>query len=77
LRSICGDRPRTWDQALPQAEFDYNKYNQQLNEYVTLLYCLSEGTSSSPKLSQLPIGKKFSSAASVIVEQTIDVQKEV
>ena len=51
LRSICGDMTRACDQALPKQSLLTTA--QQLNGYVTILYWLSKGTSSSPRLSQI------------------------
>ena len=44
LRSICGDKPRSWDQVLPQRKLPYNS---MVNGYVTICNYLSECTSSS------------------------------
>jgi len=43
----------------------------------TLFYCLSEVPHHLLDLVKLPIGEKFSNAASVMAEQAIDIQKEI
>jgi len=78
LRSICGDKPtRVWDQALPQAKFAYSS-------------SINSSTSMSPfsivyrkvphhllDLAKMSIEYKFSSVASIMAEQVLDVQEEV
>jgi len=69
-------RLRAWDQTLPQAKLAYNRINSSMGMssfsivYWKVPHHLLD-------LSKLPIGEKFCSAASVMAEQIIDVQKEV
>jgi len=77
LRSICGDMPRTWDQVLSQVEFAYNNTINNITGMPPFSIVYQKVLHHLLDLAKFPIGEKFSSAASVMAEQTIDVQKEV
>jgi len=73
LRSICGDRPRVWDQALSQAEFAYNIEIQNSTGMLPFSIVYQKVPHHLLDLDKLPIGEKFRNAASVMAEQAIDV----
>jgi len=77
LRSICGDKPRAWDQALPQVEF---AYNSSINNSIGILpfsIIYRKVSHHLLDLAKLPIGEKFSSAGRAMVEQILGVQEKV
>jgi len=76
-RSIFGDRPIAWDQALPQAEFAYNNTNHSSTVMSLFSIVYQKVPYHLLDLVKFPIGEKFSSAAGAMAEQIIDVQKEV
>ena len=67
LRSICGDKPRVWDQALPQEEFSYNSLINSSTGMLPFSIVYKKVPHHLPDLAKLPIGEKFS-AASVMAE---------
>jgi len=73
LRSICGDKPRSWDQSLPQAEFAYNNmiHGSTCMSPVAIVY--RKVPHYPTDLVQLPVGKKFSNAASTMDKQVLNV----
>ena len=68
---------RAWDQAFSQAEFAYNStiHSSIGMSHFSIVYL--KVSHHLLDLAKLPIGEKFSSAVSVMVEQTINVQMEV
>ena len=77
MRSICGDRLRVWDQALPQAKFAYNSTIHSSTGMSPFSIVHRKVPHHLLDLAKLSISEKFSNAASVMAEQAIDVQKEV
>jgi len=69
LTSICGDKPRAWDQVLPQAEFAYDStvHSSTGMSRFSIVY----------KKVPRYLRKKFSSAASDMAEQVLNVQQSV
>jgi len=68
LRSICGDRPRAWDQALSQAEFAYNSAIHSSMDMPPFSIIYRKAPHHLLYLAKLPIGEKFSNVASVMAE---------
>ena len=77
LRSICGDRSRACDQALPQPKFAYYRiiYSSMGMSPFCIVY--RHVPHHLLDLAKLSTGEKFSNTASAMAEQAIDVQKEV
>ena len=69
LKSICGDKPREWDQALPQVEFGYNStiHNSAGKSPFSIVY--QKIPHHLLDLAKLSIGEKFSSAGSAMSKQ--------
>jgi len=77
LRSISEDKPRVWDQDLPQTEFTYNDTIHNSTDISPFSIVYQKVPHYLLYLAKLTIGNKFSSATSAVAEQTIDVQKKV
>ena len=77
LRSICEDKPRACDQALPQAEFAYNSTVHSSMDMSPFAIVYRNVPYHLLDLSKLPIGEKFSSAASVMIGQVFNAQELV
>ena len=75
LRSICWDKSRAWDQALPQAEFAYNSTTHSSTGMSPFSIVYRKVHHHLLNLVKLAIGEKFSNAANAMAEQAIDVQK--
>ena len=68
---------RAWDQALPQVEIAYNSAIHSSTGMSPFSIIYQKVPHHLLDLAKLPIGEKFSNAASVMTEQAIDIQKEV
>jgi len=77
LRDICGDKLRAWDQALRQAEFVYTSTVHNSTGMSPFAIVYKKVHRHLLELAKLPIGEKFSSAASAMTEQILDVQEEI
>ena len=77
LRSICGDKPRAWDQTFPQAEFAYNNTIHSSTCMSSFAIIYRKVSHHLLDLAKLPIGEKFNSAASAMAAQVLDVQESV
>ena len=67
------DKPRAWDQTLSQAEFAYNSTFHNSTGMLPFAIVYRKVPHHILNLTKLPIEEKFSSAASGIAEQVIDV----
>ena len=77
MSSISGEKPIAWDQALPQAEFPYNNTIHSSTGMSPFYIVYRKVPHHLLDLANMPIGKKFSSATSALVEQVLDVQKSI
>jgi len=77
LRRINGDKPRAWDQALPQAEFAYISTVHSLMSMSPFAIVYRKVPNYLLDLAKLSMREKFSSAASAMVEQVLNVQESV
>jgi len=77
LRSIFGDKPRAWDQALPLAVSAYNSTIHNSTGMSPFSVVYRKVPHHLLDLAKLPIGEKFSSASNTLAEQVLDVQKSV
>ena len=77
MRSIYREKPRLWVQALPQAEFAYNSSINSSTGMSPFSIIYRKVPHHLLDLAKLPIGEKFSSAASIIAEQILDIQEEL
>ena len=68
LRSICREKPRAWDQALPQAEFSYNNIIYSSMGMSSFYIVYRNVPHHLLDLAKLPIEEKFSSAVSSLIE---------
>ena len=73
LRSICGDKPKAWDQALPKAKFAYNSAIHSSTGMSPFSIIYQNISHHLLDLAKLPIGEKLSNATSTMAEQAIDV----
>jgi len=77
MRSICGDKPRAWDQVLPQVEFAYNSSINSSTGMSPFSIVYRKVPHHLLDLAKLLIGRKFNSATSTMTEQILDVEEEV
>ena len=77
IRCICGEKPKMWDQAIPQAEFAYNMTIHSSTGMSPFSIIYRKTPRHLQDLVKLPNNGKFSEAASSMAENAITVQEQV
>ncbi|CAL8091629.1 unnamed protein product [Prunus armeniaca] len=77
VRSICGEKPKQWDYALPQVEFAYNSTVHSATEKSPFSIVYTAVPNHVVNLVKFPRGQKISVAAGNLVEEVVVVRDEV